>query len=239
MAFAPSASWNSRSITHLANYPSLSSPTISSDESYYERLIGKNYVALRTGLGFYWQALRRKYGSSADSFMGIHNVAKFNAITFRLLYTSRIREHFNRRGFANIRHLCLGFHGGSVIQGEYGVGNSEPSTLVGTRRFLNRSDIVFRSLCHAPKLVHRQLGFFVDALGAPRKISGIRSLVFDGLGHLFGRVSLGVGGDNEFIGLTASSLARNSDCSESEARESDINDGGKSKNESKNYVYRS
>ena len=32
MAFAPSASWNSRSITHLANYPSPSSPMISSDE---------------------------------------------------------------------------------------------------------------------------------------------------------------------------------------------------------------
>src|SRR5271166_2221242 len=33
MAFAPSASWNSRSITHLANYPSPSLPMISSDES--------------------------------------------------------------------------------------------------------------------------------------------------------------------------------------------------------------
>src|ERR1035441_6143623 len=32
MAFAPSASWNSRSITHLANYPSPSLPMISSDE---------------------------------------------------------------------------------------------------------------------------------------------------------------------------------------------------------------
>ena len=36
MAFAPSASWNPRSITHLANYPSLSSPTISSDESIFQ-----------------------------------------------------------------------------------------------------------------------------------------------------------------------------------------------------------
>src|ERR1035438_5574121 len=33
MAFAPSASWNSRSITHLANYPSPSLPMIFSDES--------------------------------------------------------------------------------------------------------------------------------------------------------------------------------------------------------------
>src|ERR1035441_3666417 len=33
MAFAPSASWNSRSITHLANYPSPSLPIIFSDES--------------------------------------------------------------------------------------------------------------------------------------------------------------------------------------------------------------
>ena len=31
--FAPSASWNSRSITHLANYPSRSLPMISSNES--------------------------------------------------------------------------------------------------------------------------------------------------------------------------------------------------------------
>src|SRR5208283_5577929 len=38
MAFAPSASWNSRSITHLANYPSPSLPMISSDESYLEAL---------------------------------------------------------------------------------------------------------------------------------------------------------------------------------------------------------
>src|SRR5271157_2136596 len=35
MAFAPSAFWNSRSITHLANYPSPSLPMISSDESGY------------------------------------------------------------------------------------------------------------------------------------------------------------------------------------------------------------
>src|ERR1039458_9130801 len=35
MAFAPSASWNSRSITHLANYPSPSLPMIFSDESYF------------------------------------------------------------------------------------------------------------------------------------------------------------------------------------------------------------
>src|SRR5271165_1915017 len=35
MAFAPSASWNSRSITHLANYPSPSLPMIFSDESVY------------------------------------------------------------------------------------------------------------------------------------------------------------------------------------------------------------
>src|ERR1035441_4811229 len=34
MAFAPSASWNSRSITHLANYPSPSLPMIFSDESH-------------------------------------------------------------------------------------------------------------------------------------------------------------------------------------------------------------
>src|ERR1017187_7418915 len=33
MDFAPSASWNSRSITHLANYPSRSLPMISSNES--------------------------------------------------------------------------------------------------------------------------------------------------------------------------------------------------------------
>src|SRR6516162_10396517 len=33
MAFAPSASWNSRSITHLANYLSPSLPMIFSDES--------------------------------------------------------------------------------------------------------------------------------------------------------------------------------------------------------------
>src|SRR5664280_248208 len=35
MAFVPSASWNSRSITHLANYPSPSLPMISSDESKF------------------------------------------------------------------------------------------------------------------------------------------------------------------------------------------------------------
>src|SRR5450432_198006 len=35
MAFAPSASWNSRSITHLANYPSRSLPTNSSDEPHF------------------------------------------------------------------------------------------------------------------------------------------------------------------------------------------------------------
>src|SRR5271157_159440 len=34
MDFAPSAFWNSRSITHLANYPSRSLPMISSDESF-------------------------------------------------------------------------------------------------------------------------------------------------------------------------------------------------------------
>src|ERR1035438_5998416 len=34
MVFAPSASWNSHSITHLANYPSRSLPMNSSDESY-------------------------------------------------------------------------------------------------------------------------------------------------------------------------------------------------------------
>src|SRR5664280_1615667 len=34
MAFVPSASWNSRSITHLANYPSPSLPMISSDSFY-------------------------------------------------------------------------------------------------------------------------------------------------------------------------------------------------------------
>jgi hypothetical protein len=33
MVFAPSASWNSRSITHSANYPSRSLPMNSSDES--------------------------------------------------------------------------------------------------------------------------------------------------------------------------------------------------------------
>src|ERR1017187_9335643 len=37
MAFAPSASWNSRSITHLANYPSPSLPMIFSDESEFIR----------------------------------------------------------------------------------------------------------------------------------------------------------------------------------------------------------
>src|SRR6516162_1448292 len=35
MAFAPSASWNSRSITHLANYLSPSLPMIFSDESTF------------------------------------------------------------------------------------------------------------------------------------------------------------------------------------------------------------
>src|SRR5208283_1766441 len=38
MDFAPSAFWNSRSITHLANYPSPSLPMISSDESSYAKL---------------------------------------------------------------------------------------------------------------------------------------------------------------------------------------------------------
>src|SRR5271157_3632908 len=38
MAFAPSASSNSRSITHLANYPSPSLPMISSDESSFAAL---------------------------------------------------------------------------------------------------------------------------------------------------------------------------------------------------------
>src|SRR5258708_5708974 len=36
MAFVPFASWNSRSITHLANYLSRSSPMNSSDESILE-----------------------------------------------------------------------------------------------------------------------------------------------------------------------------------------------------------
>src|ERR1035441_2148126 len=40
MAFAPSASWNSRSITHLANYPSPSLPMIFSDESYIQSIVG-------------------------------------------------------------------------------------------------------------------------------------------------------------------------------------------------------
>src|SRR6266404_3065276 len=35
MAFVPFASWNSRSITHLANYLSRSLPMNSSDESYF------------------------------------------------------------------------------------------------------------------------------------------------------------------------------------------------------------
>src|ERR1035441_7909074 len=43
MAFAPSASWNSRSITHLANYPSPSLPMIFSDESLFERLLVHGY----------------------------------------------------------------------------------------------------------------------------------------------------------------------------------------------------
>src|SRR5271166_5371979 len=43
MAFAPSASWNSRSITHLANYPSPSLPMISSDQNTKKaRKQGKN-----------------------------------------------------------------------------------------------------------------------------------------------------------------------------------------------------
>src|SRR5664280_1119594 len=45
MAFAPSASWNSRSITHLANYPSPSLPMIFSDESKI-----KARISLLTGL---------------------------------------------------------------------------------------------------------------------------------------------------------------------------------------------
>src|ERR1035441_4491031 len=39
MASAPSASWNSRCITHLANCPNRSLPTNSSDESFFERVI--------------------------------------------------------------------------------------------------------------------------------------------------------------------------------------------------------
>src|ERR1017187_7894133 len=39
MDFAPSASWNSRSITHLANYPSRSLPMISSNESKKKAII--------------------------------------------------------------------------------------------------------------------------------------------------------------------------------------------------------
>src|SRR5271157_2921007 len=46
MAFEPSASWNSRSITHLANYPSRSLPMNSSDESDLKmRLVKKGWVA--------------------------------------------------------------------------------------------------------------------------------------------------------------------------------------------------
>ena len=36
MAFAPSASWNLRSITHLGNYLRRSLPTNSSDESFFQ-----------------------------------------------------------------------------------------------------------------------------------------------------------------------------------------------------------
>jgi hypothetical protein len=39
MAFAPSASWNSRSITHLVSYLSQNSPTNSSDEPKMCRFI--------------------------------------------------------------------------------------------------------------------------------------------------------------------------------------------------------
>src|SRR5664280_1533345 len=46
MAFAPSASWNSRSITHLANYPSPSLPMIFSDESEKKNEITQQLFAL-------------------------------------------------------------------------------------------------------------------------------------------------------------------------------------------------
>src|SRR5271165_6793859 len=49
MAFAPSASWNSRSITHLANYPSPSLPMISSDES---KILTDGFFELQ-GIGGY------------------------------------------------------------------------------------------------------------------------------------------------------------------------------------------
>src|SRR5664279_5223830 len=61
MDFAPSASWNSRSITHLANYPSRSLPMISSNESWKKALL----IVLpdtvvrwhRSGFKLYWAML--------------------------------------------------------------------------------------------------------------------------------------------------------------------------------------
>jgi hypothetical protein len=48
MAFAPSAFWNSRSITHLANYLSPSLPMNSSDESKYLRMSAEELWELFT-----------------------------------------------------------------------------------------------------------------------------------------------------------------------------------------------
>src|SRR5271165_770401 len=52
MAFAPSAFWNSRSITHLANYPSPSLPMISSDESSFFSQLTEELARI-TGLTFH------------------------------------------------------------------------------------------------------------------------------------------------------------------------------------------
>src|SRR5664280_3924278 len=51
MAFAPSASWNSRSITHLANYPSPSLPMIFSDESQKKR----DFAGLQAADHYAWE----------------------------------------------------------------------------------------------------------------------------------------------------------------------------------------
>src|ERR1039458_5079871 len=74
MASAPSASWNSRCITHLANCPNRSLPTNSSDESWKKGRCGTmTHDYKRHGSTTLFDAMNTQDGSVIDVCMPTHN----------------------------------------------------------------------------------------------------------------------------------------------------------------------
>src|ERR1039458_256503 len=87
MVFALSASWNSRSITHLANYPSRSLPMNSSDESNISVRGTRRKAARRIQEAF------GPFASGQSMQVGIasHYIFRDNKVAF--LETSRASKH--------------------------------------------------------------------------------------------------------------------------------------------------